>query len=270
MSKVSLDRLALACREDQEEGEPETSAAGGLSVDTPGDLASDWLFNASAEPMLIIESSGGRIVTANAAAAHLLQIPRRRLSALSLSEAFEPPSRAALDAAIFRASSAGRASVADARALHCGRVCRAAMSLVRVEGQPYLLVKLSSPQLRAAGGSDRTSIVWDAIESTSVGFAITDSDFCIEYANAAFQGLIDAGALPEIQGEPLTAWLKFTPSDLRYLSEQMQQRRAVTEFVVRSAPGPRGVREFEVCAVAVPDGPHPCWGFSLCPRPALN
>jgi nitrogen-specific signal transduction histidine kinase len=270
MSKVSHGRLPLASRGTQEEVAPEHSASEGLSVDTPSDLASEWLFNASVEPMLIVESSGGRIVTANAAVGQLLQIPRQRLSEMSLSEAFEPSSRAALDAALLRASATGRASVTDARALHFGRVCGAAMSLVRVEGQRYLLVKLSSPQWRAAPGSDRPSMVWDAIESTCVGFAITDRNFCIEYANAAFQGLIDVGSLSEIRGEALTAWLNFTPHDLRHLSEQMRQRGAVSEFAVCSAPGLRNVREFEVCAVAVPDGPHPCWGFSLRPRPALN
>jgi PAS domain-containing protein len=263
---VSLDRLALAVNEALE---AVTLEFGGLAVDTPGKLASDWLFDACSEPLLIVESSGGRIVTANAAAARLLNIPRRGLSDLPLAEAFEPQSRGSIELALVAARTAGRTHIADVCSLHEGRVCSAAISLVRVEGQPYLLVKLSRLQSGAAGGSEQASLVWDAIESASVGFAITDAEFSIEYANAAFLGLIDAASLPEIQGEALTAWLQFTPHDLRQLSEQMQQRGAVSEFAVRSLE-PGRAREFDVCAVAVPDGPHPCWGFTFHPRPALN
>jgi hypothetical protein len=79
-----------------------------------------------------------------------------------------------------------------------------------------------------------------------------------------------AGSETEMRGSPLTRWLRLGETDLRRLARQLSQREATSRLTTQLCCAGNRLRRVEVCAVPVPDGEHPCWGFTVSALPRLN
>jgi PAS domain-containing protein len=232
-------------------------------------LPYEWLFSESNEPVLIVDAATFSIARANPAAAAALRIPQTSLVGAPLVQAFETSSNCAIRRSMKLARASGRPDTAMVRAAADGSELSAQVSFFRAGAGAFLLFHLA-----AKAGDDwlgtRASAVFDAIEGSTVGFLMTDAGFRVEYANRAFMEMADLASVARIQGKSLARWLEFSESDMEQFRNQMLQCQATTLITARLRSERRWIREVEVCAVAVPDGPITCWGFMVSELPALN
>jgi PAS domain-containing protein len=246
---------------------------GGSDESAPGSsaLKSEWLFNASTEPVMIVDVATEIIVDANPPALSLLRAARADLLGKKFQSAFLQASHETICNSLAATHSGGQADAIFVRALNGGTELSLRLSLVNAPPKSYALVRLE-PQactaFRSQGGA--MSVVFQALDNSSVGFLITDGNFCVDYANRAFIEMAEAGSPAEVRGSALVRWLKLSAEDLSGLREQLSERRAATLLAAtmhssRNCPTP-----VEVCAVAVPDGPNSCWGFSVRKLVRLN
>lgn len=242
-------------------------------------LPCDWLFSASAEPVLIVDAATQRIVEANPPAAELVGIARAQLVETPFAAAFDSVHLAVIHGSFTVAQSTGTAQTTSVRARRSRIEMSARLSLLRAPPQSYLLVRLApgAATRRVPGG--RESEVFHAIDSSPVAFLMTDALFRIDYANRVFIDLVHAAPYDGVRGTSLTRWLKLNDADLSSFQAQLSQRRAVSTLTthLRSACAiadargrPGNLRRVDLCAVAVPDGPRTCWGFSVRELPRLN
>jgi PAS domain-containing protein len=232
-------------------------------------LPSEWLFSVALEPVLIIDAGSRCIVQANPAAAELLQHPQAALVGIPLVRLFDESSTGIIEDSLNKAQGAGDAEEVTCRAAGGGPELRAKLSLFRSGAESFVLVRLAA-EADEAWKSRSQSPVFDAIEGASVGFLLTDSGLRIEYANQAFIDMIELPPPVEMRGKSLVQWLQLTADDLARLRDQMLQREATSVMTARLRTERDSPLEVEVCAVAVPDGAHTCWGFTIRELPRLN
>ena len=238
----------------------------------PAELPYDRLFATAAESVLIVEATTECIVEANPAAAVLLRSTRPELVGALLTEAFAASGAQLLKGALSRACRHGSSNPLRIQPRDGGAELTAALSLFRTGAESYVLVRLQAPPTEVLRMSEDRggSKVLEAIESASVGFLMTDSNFKIEYANPAFVEMIELSSVDEVLGNTLMHWLELSAHDLAKLSEQMSRREAVTVLTTRLRSDQKRSCDVELSAVAVPDQEAPCWGFSIRQRPILN
>jgi PAS domain-containing protein len=241
----------------------------GSSVDAEAaPLPSDWLFNASNEPVLIVNAANTNIVQANPPAAALLGQICSELAGTQFLAAFEKTNTAEIRRCLALAQSAGSASSAVLRTQNGGSDVRAQLSLVRSACESYMLVRLDRDVLRA-GGRGR-SPAFEAIDRASAGFLLTEHGFHIDYANRAFAAMAGVRSPAEVRGSSLLEWLQLTEEDLSGLRAHQSQRAAATLLTTELCPAGRRPRRVEICAIPVPDGVNQCWGFTVRDLPRLN
>jgi PAS domain-containing protein len=250
------------------ETDPLTAGTWAREGANPASFASDSLFAAASEPVLIVDSATGDIVEANPAAAQLFGIGRAALVGTPFLLAFEESSAPALQSSLAAARGAGSADPVRVRTVGDGTYVDIKLSLFRANPQTYVLVRLTAaaPDARASA----PFAVFHALDSASVGFLVTNSGFLVEYANRAFVEMVELNSHAEVCGESLARWLKFSAVDMERLRDQMFERRAATLLCTSLRPQINAARGVEVCAVAVPDGPDTCWGFTVRELPRLN
>jgi PAS domain-containing protein len=229
------------------------------------ELAYQWLFDAAAEPVLIIEQHSGTVIEANPAAAKLLRMPRASLVGLPFVRAFDASSAAAVQDSLAITRSSGSAQPVKVQTLDGRAELSVVFSMFRLApDESYVLVRVSAALAADADVSARPpSAVFEAIEAATVGFVVTDGELHVQYANPAFIRMVRKSGAEDVQDEPLAHWLELSDQDQARLREQMSLRQAVTVLTTRLRRNPDPSREVEVHAVAVPDGQNPCWGFSI-------
>ena len=242
----------------------------------PG-LPCDWLFSVAVEPVIIVDAATNRIVQANPAAAQLLQSSHTALVGAPLEGLFDASSAADLMRSLEVARTAGAADSLMLRSAGDGAQLRAKLSLFRSDTEAYVLVHLASGSgggghfdLSAADRGTAKSPVFDAIDGAAVGFLLADSGLRIEYANQAFTELVQLGSPDQALGRSLASWLDLSEGDLGQLRDQMLRRQATSVMTASLRTESNSLLEVEICAVAVPDGPHICWGFTIRELPRLN
>jgi PAS domain-containing protein len=238
----------------------------------PAELPYDQLFAAAGEPVLIVEAATECIVEANPAAAVLLRSTRPALVGERLTEAFVASGAVSLRSALSRACRHGNSNLRSVRTRDGSAELSATLSLFRTGAESYVLVRLQAPPsaVRQIRPGHSRSKVFDAIDTASVGFVMTDSSFKVEYANPAFVEMVELTSVDEVLGKALVHWLELSGENLARLSEQMSQREAVTVLTTRLRSDQKRSCDVEVTAVAVPDQENACWGFSIRQRPILN
>jgi PAS domain-containing protein len=246
---------------------------GGSEESSPASspLESEWLFNASTEPVMIVDIATEIIADANPPALSLLRTSRADLLGKKFQSAFQESSREAIRSSLAMAHSGGQADATFVRALHGATELSLRLSLVNAPPKSYALVRLE-PQactaFKSEGGA--VSVVFQALESSTVGFLITDSDFCIDYANRAFIDMAQAGSSTDVRGSALVRWLKLSEQDLSRLRAQLSERRAAILLAATLHSSLNYPTRVEVCAIAVPNGHQSCWGFSVRELARLN
>lgn len=221
------------------------------------------LFAAAGVAVLVVEVATGRVAEANQAALVLLALPDIALIGSDWLLAFNPDSAQRLAAACRQARLIPPPIQLEVEALAEGRALVAALTTFEVGRDSYLLVRLAAQDRTAAGRTERTQEVLEALDRTPTGFVVTDHQLRVDYGNRAFLEMVRAGSADEVRGRSLAQWLALTEADLQRLREQMDRRQAASALVTTLHAGPAAGRQVQLTAIAVPDAPDPCWGFTL-------
>jgi PAS domain-containing protein len=227
------------------------------------ELSYEWLFDAAAEAVLVIEEASGTVIEANLAAARLLHAERAALIGRSLLNLFHTSCAMALKESLAQArggsgGSARGMCIPDRR----GKLNLTMSIFHAAVDASYMLLRLAADDGSALAIAPE-SAVFDAIEGAVSGFLVTDSELRVQYANPAFAQMIDVDSPEELEGESIARWLELSEDDRLRLRAQMAQNEAVTEWVTRLHSPRQPLRQVEVRAVAVPSDTAPCWGFTV-------
>ncbi len=223
----------------------------------------EWLFDAAAEAVLVIEERSGNVVEANLAAARLLHAERAAVVGRSLLSLFHASCAATLRESLARARSGSGASAREISIPDRRHRLSLTISLFHAAAaDSYLLVRLAAADGEASELAP-DSAVFEAIEGAVSGFLVTDAELRVQYANPAFAQMIAVASPEEIEGESIARWLELNEEDRNQLQAQMARNEAVTELFTRLRSAGEPVRQVEVRAVAVPSDTDPCWGFTV-------
>jgi PAS domain-containing protein len=217
--------------------------------------------------VLIVDAATECVLQANPAAVQLLRTSDAALIGAPVVEAFDLSGILAIQRSIGVARAAGSSDAVAVGRAGDGTELTVKVSLFNAGANSYLLVRLASTSASLA--MDQSPVL-DAIEGAAVGFLVTDAGLRVEYANQAFIELAEVSPLTQFLGKSLVRWLEFSEGDLAQLRHQMLKRQATTTMMARLRTERDLRREVEVCAVAVPDGEVPCWGFTIRELPRLN
>ena len=220
------------------------------------------LFTAASVAVLVVDAASGRVAEANPAALLLLALPDSALVGSNWLQAFSPESAGRLGSACRQARLTAPPIQLQVAAVVEERALVAVITTFNVGPQAYLLVRLAAQDGPADAAHD-TQDVLEALDRTPTGFVVTGPGLQVEYGNSAFLGMVRAVSVDEVRGRSLAQWLALTESDLQCLKEQMALRQAATALLTTLHSGPSAGRQVQLTAIAVPDAPEPCWGFTL-------
>jgi transcriptional regulator PpsR len=222
------------------------------------------LFQVSAESVLIVDSATLKVAESNPAAARLLGEVGRRIVGRGVIELFESASRSAVESLLSAVHATGRAQDAPVRlAGDPAREYFLHAALFREGRAMFHLLRLERADKQSAPRSSRNSRVLEVVENSPDGLVVTSLDGQILYANRAF---LDGAQLstPElVRDQPLDRWLGRPGIDFALMANQLREHGSLRTYAT-TLQGDLGSRlEVEICAVAVPDGEQPCYGFTL-------
>jgi PAS domain-containing protein len=228
------------------------------------------MFEASQEAVLIVDAHSLLIAEATPAAAALLRTPCNEVVGRSFTQMFAAPDEAAIDRRLGAVRAKGTAEIIALRPRGTALELRARLALVRTPPGEFLVVRVDPEQSVPPPRMARSAVL-AAIEAAPAGLLITSLDFEIEYASAGFVRMAGARFENELCGTSLARWLRLTPADRARLTRERAQRQAASLITTTLIPAGRNTpRQVELCAIPVPDGPDPCWGFTVHPLPRLN
>jgi transcriptional regulator PpsR len=204
------------------------------------------------------------VVEANPAAIRLVGDLGKRLVGRSVVEAFDVGSRTAVEALLGTVHATGRAQDAPARiAGEGGRDFFVYASLFREGRSMYFLLRLLRADRAAPERSGEKSRVLEVVESSPDGFVVTDLEGRVLFANRSFLDSVDLAKQEQIRDQPLAKWLGRPGVDFNLLTSQLREHGSVRLFAT-VLQGELGSRiDVEICAVSVPDGEEPCFGFTI-------
>jgi PAS domain-containing protein len=221
------------------------------------------LFTSASVAVMVIAQGSGRVAEANPAALALLGMPQAELVGSAWLRGFTSTSAQRLAEACQHAWIATAPIQVVVEALAGNRKLDATITTFRVNSDSYLLVRLRAHgELGDEGGAGAGSVL-EELDRTSTGFVVTNSLLQVDYGNRAFLELVQAAGHEDVRGRSLAQWLALTEADLLRLREQMARRQAASLLVTTLHAGPAAGRVVELTAIAVPDVPDPCWGFTV-------
>jgi transcriptional regulator PpsR len=223
------------------------------------------LFQMASEAVLIVDATTHKVVEANPAAALLLGEAAKRLVGRVLPEFFDAQSTQGLETLLTGIRLAGRADEARVRLIGSQHEVLVSASLLRQENLSVYLVRMTPlPEDSTVTVPRQTdSKLLRLVESAPDGFVVTDPTGKLLTANRAFLDLVELQTEEQARGETLDRWLGRPGVDLNVLVANLRQHGSVRLFAttLRSELGP--VVDVEISAVAVLNGEHPCFGFTI-------
>lgn len=242
---------------------PDDLLSGAVGAVTP-DFPAAAIFASATSAVLLVEQASGRVIEVNGAGARLLALRRAGLLGSDWLGAFDPACAPQLDEARIAAALQRSPRELEVRSRADGAPLRATITLFRIGRDAYLLVRLLPANVSVATATPAAAArVLDELEATPVGFVVTNRFFHVEYCNRAFLDLVCCATSEDAKGQSLVRWLALTEHDLERLRGQLSERQATIVILTALHAGPASGRSVELTAVAVPDAPEPCWGFTL-------
>ena len=217
------------------------------------------LFEMSAEPMIIVESSSFRVREINPAAARLLAGSESGVLGHSLVSQVAGEDRDRLIAFLGAAAARGDTAPIAVTLAKTGEQTKISARAFRQGGASYYLLQMQLPD-GAASPEDRLKL--DMLERMPDAFALVDEDLTVVAANAAFAEMVEAASIERLRGSPIGDYVGRPGIDLPLIMAQLSEHQVARNVptVLRGVDG--GQEEVEVSAVRT-DGPQPHYGFSI-------
>lgn len=223
------------------------------------------LFEAVDEAVLVLDAGSLVVFEHNAAAARLLGDSNKRIVGRAFTELLAVESQAESYAKFSQARSAGRSDEMTVRLAHGHVELKLAATLFKQDSTSSLLVRLSPLHAgpTAAGRTAEAPSLLSVVNAMPDAFVLTDMQGRILSANQAFSDMLQLSVGESVQGQSLDRWLGRSSVDLNVLIGNLRQHGVLRLFptTLRSGYGEPGA--VEISAVAVPDGPQACLGFSI-------
>lgn len=222
------------------------------------------LFEAVDEAVLVIDANSLIVFEHNGAAARMLGDASKRIIGRSFVELLAVQSQADAYANFSQARSAGRSEELLVWLNHGGTESKLAASLFKQDSTSSLLVRLAVPaRSQTAVRTAESPSLLSVVNAMPDAFVLTDMQGRILSANQAFNDMLQLSVGESVQGQSLDRWLGRSSVDLNVLIGNLRQHGVLRLFptTLRSGYGEPGA--VEISAVAVPDGPQACLGFSI-------
>lgn len=222
------------------------------------------LFQHSGEAVVILDASTLRVVEANVAAQRLLGPLVKRIAGKAFTELFEGANQHAVQKSVDVLRASGRGDPVTVRLGAAQSEVTLSGSLLRQEQSTQLLVRLMPAD--APGAADAAiaeTSLRSLVERMPDAFVVTDPDHKVVVANGAFLTLAELAAFDQARGQDIGRWMGRSPAEINLLIENMREHGAVRRFptIIRGDLGSN--EEVEVSAVAVEEGAHPTYGFTI-------
>ncbi|HEX2944129.1 MAG TPA: transcriptional regulator PpsR [Rhodopila sp.] len=223
------------------------------------------LFQVASDAVLIIDSSGRKILDSNPTARRLFGEAVEAGKSWPPEDVFTPEGQRAVELLLTGVRASGRADDVRATLRDGGQEVLTSASLFREDGGVACLLRIALPTGAPAlqGLPKLKAKLLKLMESAPDGFVVTDTDARVITANAAFLELVQMPTEEQIHAQPLTRWLGRSEVDLDVLVAHLRQTGSVRLFgsIIRGELGERV--EVEISAVTVMNGGQPCFGFAI-------
>ena len=212
------------------------------------------LFDASHEPVVLLNAGTLRIAEANPAAVQAIGLG----SASAIGRAFLPEvsasDRDTFQAMLLRVREQGKA---PGIMIHFGKDQKPWLvrgSLMSPESGPVMLLQLSPGWTGHAPAIETEAIsVDDLIERLPDAFIVLDKDGVIRRTNRAFLDLVEVGAKGSVVGERLTRWLWRAGADLTVLLANVARHGSIRLFTTTIQGELGSTTEVEISAAGSSD-----------------
>jgi transcriptional regulator PpsR len=212
------------------------------------------LFDASHEPVVLLNAGTLRMVEANPAAAHAMELD----SVPAMGRPFLPEisagDRDAFQAMALRVREQGKA---PGISLHFGKDQKAWLvrgSLMSTESGPIMLLQFSPGWAgHTLAARPETISIDDLVERLPDAFVVLDNAGVIRRTNQAFLDLVEVGAKGSVVGERLTRWLWRAGADLTVLLANVERHRSIRLFTTTIQGELGSTTEVEISAVGNSD-----------------
>ncbi len=222
------------------------------------------LFQASAEPVVILDNGTHKIIEANPAAVALFETGSRRTVGRQFVELFGAGSRPRVQAFLAELRTAGRADEIEATLAEGGDTIVGA-SVFRQEAATLLLVRLA-PSRKAVTQQVRgpsEDRVASFVEALPDGFVLADAGGVVVSANRAFAEMAQLADAGVAQGMGLDNWLGRAGVDLDVMMANLKQHGALRLFATALRGAQGATLDVEVSAVAMGQGRGATYGFAI-------
>jgi transcriptional regulator PpsR len=224
------------------------------------------LFEAVNEAILVVDALSLAVVEHNAAASRVLGETSKRLIGRTIIDLLAVESQAPAHALFSQVRSAGRGEDLEVRLLRERHAFRLAASLFKQDNTHFLLVRLVQPE--SASGpmgtpKDDAHTLLNVVDAMPDAFVLTDMQGHIISANQAFNDMVQLPGSESAVGQSLDRWLGRSSVDLNVLIGNLRQHGVLKLFPTTLRGGYGEPSAVEISAVAVPDGPQACLGFTI-------
>jgi transcriptional regulator PpsR len=224
------------------------------------------LFQTSAEPIVILDSTTQRIVEANPAAVNLLETGTKRAIGRPLGDFFDGASRPNVLGLIGDIRSGGRGEEVEANLPDGRGKFSLSASAFRQEGATLVLVRLiraDNPGTSALPRNWDEARVASFVHASPDGFALADSSGRIMTANHTFIDMVQLADEEEARGAALDQFFGRPGVDFDVIMANLRQHGTVRLFATTLRGAQGGTLDVEASAVTLGQGKAATYGFSI-------
>jgi transcriptional regulator PpsR len=219
------------------------------------------LFQLTAEAVVMVDATSGKVIDANPAAGHLFGTEPKKLIGKPFISRVGAAEQDEVERHLSLVRNQGTAEPVRVRLAGSGDLMLSA-ALVRHGSSALFLIRLRGEDGESpAALTDRARFL-DVLQHAPDGFVLADMDGRILAANLAFLDQIELTAEEQARGESLDRWIGRPGADLPVLLGSLREHGVVRLFAT-SVHGEYGASaEVEISAVAV-SGATPCIGLTV-------
>ncbi len=221
------------------------------------------MFQMSGEAVLIVDAGSRKVVEANPASGRLLYTAPEKLIGKRFPSAFDEAGNTDIDELLSTVRAVGRGNDVRAQLADGNGELLVSASLFRQRESAHFLIQLTALDSDAKPIPPGKSNLLDVVERLPDAFVVTDMEGRIITCNRAFLDMAELAMEQQVKGEMLDRWLGRPGIDMGVLLNTLQQDQAVQLFSTTIRGDFGSETDIEVSAVAVPDGKHPCIGFTI-------
>ncbi len=225
------------------------------------------LFQAASEAILVVNANTLKVVDANAAAGTLFADTADRLVGRTFPFGFSADVLPRIQDMVNAARAGGRGTEQLVTVSGPGMQSRnvaASATTFRQDTTTLLLVRLASvPTTGSEPAATGRTTVMELLAHAPDGFAVTDLEGQIRFANRAFLDIAELATEEQARGASIGNWIGRPGADLSVF-QAMLKKYGVVRLMNTSSHGAHGAStEVEVSAVWVPEGEDPSIGFLI-------